>query len=375
MEGWTASPREPKTFSRQRLNGCDVCVLLIGFRRGHVPAGESLSVTQLEYEHAREHGIDVLPYVLDENEDWPSRFDTRSTDPELERWRASLLERHGVGTFGRDAESLDLGPALTRWVTEHGDPRGTEWRIVVESADETELLSRLPEILEKLREVSCDPDLMLLRIERGSVILVLWGSRIGYRRFVRALESDTFWEIEGFELVRATDGTTVTETAPRRKPRKIAFIRGRRRAIAITTLLASTLLAALLIAQFGSKAAEFRIVLENPAIDVQLNQTIPKGVGSEVDSARLRVREVLYVNMKSIETDDNSISLALFRAGEDDAVLFSEFNGARLADDFVIAMRPQEGWSSSTYSLDLLASDHRLLRRYRFRVELRGLIW
>ena len=36
MEEWPADSEEPKRFSQDRLSGCDLCVLLIAFRRGYV---------------------------------------------------------------------------------------------------------------------------------------------------------------------------------------------------------------------------------------------------------------------------------------------------------------------------------------------------
>ena len=38
MEDWTAES-EPKKFSQDRLDGCDLGVLLVAFRRGYVPDG------------------------------------------------------------------------------------------------------------------------------------------------------------------------------------------------------------------------------------------------------------------------------------------------------------------------------------------------
>src|SRR5215467_8663807 len=96
MEDWTADSDEPKNFSQERLNGCDLCVLLVAFRRGYVPDGESLSITQLEYEAALEHGIDILPFMLDDNAPWWGNFDERKEDPEIVKWRADLRKRHGV---------------------------------------------------------------------------------------------------------------------------------------------------------------------------------------------------------------------------------------------------------------------------------------
>src|SRR4051812_2232361 len=64
MEDWTADDREPKEFSRRRVDGCALCILLVAFRRGHIPEGEALSITQMEYHHAVRSGIAVLPFLL-----------------------------------------------------------------------------------------------------------------------------------------------------------------------------------------------------------------------------------------------------------------------------------------------------------------------
>ena len=124
MEEWSASSREPRTFSVDRLEGCDFCILLVGFRRGIVPKGQSLSITQLEYHAAVERGMDVLPFLAEDDCDWPAEFDERRVDPAFGQWRQQLRHDHGVGTFRRDHESLDVGPAVLRWVQENSSDEG-----------------------------------------------------------------------------------------------------------------------------------------------------------------------------------------------------------------------------------------------------------
>ena len=66
-EYWTSDSDEPKKLSVDRFQGCGLCILLVGLRRGHVPHGETLSVTQMEYEAAlKADGMDVLVYLLDQ---------------------------------------------------------------------------------------------------------------------------------------------------------------------------------------------------------------------------------------------------------------------------------------------------------------------
>lgn len=59
MEDWTAATSEPKLFSQAGVQDCDLLILLVALRRGHVPVGETLSITQLEYQAAVALDIDV----------------------------------------------------------------------------------------------------------------------------------------------------------------------------------------------------------------------------------------------------------------------------------------------------------------------------
>jgi len=116
MEDWTADSDEPKQFSQQRVEGCDLCVLLVAFRRGYVPDGETQSITQLEYRAAIDNGLKVFPFLLHEDAPWTRRFDKMDQDPEIRPWREQLEKDHGVEYFHLSPDSLDIGPALTRWM-------------------------------------------------------------------------------------------------------------------------------------------------------------------------------------------------------------------------------------------------------------------
>ena len=122
MEEWTADSDEPKNFSQDRLNGCDLCVLLVAFRRGYVPDGETLSITQLEYRAALKQEIDILPFMLDEDTPWRAKFDEREKDPEIVKWRADLRKRHGVQPFGLEPGSIDMTGPLARWLAKRPVP-------------------------------------------------------------------------------------------------------------------------------------------------------------------------------------------------------------------------------------------------------------
>ncbi len=122
MEDWTADPRRPAVFCHDRVVAAHVLVLLVGFRRGSVPPGHVLSITQLEYRAACEQGIDVLCFLFDDSErsQWRSEWDDTDRDPELSAWRNELKLKHGVSTVrgGPNNVAAAVSEALSRWMQE-----------------------------------------------------------------------------------------------------------------------------------------------------------------------------------------------------------------------------------------------------------------
>lgn len=114
MEYWTSSASEPKEFSRERLQGCHLCVLLIARRRGYVPSGETSSITQMEFGESLRRKIDILSFLLDDSvdeESWPWE------EKEIVKGRrADVLMNFGAETFKKTASTLKIAPALTRWI-------------------------------------------------------------------------------------------------------------------------------------------------------------------------------------------------------------------------------------------------------------------
>lgn len=116
MENWTADSNEPKIFSQERIIGCDICILLVAFRRGYIQEGEKESITQLEYRHSIALGIDMLVFLLDDDAPWPRRFDDMDRDSEIGKWRNELKSKHGVGFFKHEPNSIKIEPAISRWL-------------------------------------------------------------------------------------------------------------------------------------------------------------------------------------------------------------------------------------------------------------------
>ena len=128
MEKWSAASRAPSEFSAARLEGCSLCILLVGFRRGHVPDGQTKSITQQEYDEAVKRDIDVLPFLLRDGESWPPEFDERESDPQVSAWRTYLQQHHGIESFGSDPHSVRVESAVARWVVEKESHRAERFR-------------------------------------------------------------------------------------------------------------------------------------------------------------------------------------------------------------------------------------------------------
>ncbi|WP_017327919.1 DUF4062 domain-containing protein [Synechococcus sp. PCC 7336] len=117
MEHWSADAGEPKAVSQQRVVGCELCLLLVGFRRGYVPPGHHLSITQLEYYKALEEECDVLVFMLKEDAPWPEEFDDRQRDALLLEWRSHFKQEKTLAFFDENSENLkySVAQALNRW--------------------------------------------------------------------------------------------------------------------------------------------------------------------------------------------------------------------------------------------------------------------
>ncbi len=128
MEYYVAGGERPVERCLADVAGCDLYVGLFAWRYGHVPEHgnpELLSVTEMEYRHARRLGKPCLIFLLSEDAAWPRKLMDRDAT-RIERLRAELGENHTVGSFTSAEDVAEaVYPAVYRWSEEHGQlPRG-----------------------------------------------------------------------------------------------------------------------------------------------------------------------------------------------------------------------------------------------------------
>jgi hypothetical protein len=67
MEELPASSADAIRVSRGLVNDADMYVGVFAHRYGFVPAGQETSITEMEYEHAKQRGIERLIFVMAED--------------------------------------------------------------------------------------------------------------------------------------------------------------------------------------------------------------------------------------------------------------------------------------------------------------------
>ena len=103
---YAAGEKRPLAKCIEDVAEADLYVGIFAWRYGYIPKEasnpEALSITELEYRAAGEHGKERLIFLLRDDAPWkPGLMDTYTGDgdggKQIERLRDELGERHGIG--------------------------------------------------------------------------------------------------------------------------------------------------------------------------------------------------------------------------------------------------------------------------------------
>ena len=118
---WAPTGRPSVQECREQIARCHILIVLVAFRYGWVPSleeggdGES-SITRIEVEHARALGLEVIPFLAEDDARWnvadiEGRGDSRSKAQErLDRFKAEL--RKSLAGFFDSPNSLEASTVL-----------------------------------------------------------------------------------------------------------------------------------------------------------------------------------------------------------------------------------------------------------------------
>ncbi|HEY9247152.1 MAG TPA: DUF4062 domain-containing protein, partial [Candidatus Methanoperedens sp.] len=104
METFQSHTHEPIEFCPEKVEECDALVLIVAYRYGNIPEGQTISITQLEYEHALKNKIPVRIYLTDTEHPWQPKLMDGNREA-IDRFRNLLLKKH-ICSYFTTAESL-----------------------------------------------------------------------------------------------------------------------------------------------------------------------------------------------------------------------------------------------------------------------------
>ncbi|MDQ1354878.1 MAG: hypothetical protein QG657_5187, partial [Acidobacteriota bacterium] len=116
MEFFNAQTDDATTVCEGEIRECDVFIGIYAHRYGFVPDGETKSITQLEYEMAKDLKKPCLCFIVEENHPWNPKFFEREKYGALERF-LKKLKKECVVEFFKSPE--DFGLRLSTSLAKH----------------------------------------------------------------------------------------------------------------------------------------------------------------------------------------------------------------------------------------------------------------
>lgn len=109
MEDYVALDDRPLQKCLADIEKCDVYIGIFAWRYGTIPGKRDLSITELEYKHAKENDIPCLIFLLDDNAQWLPRYmDSHTGDGkqgvQISRLRNELKSEKVVSFFNNEIE-------------------------------------------------------------------------------------------------------------------------------------------------------------------------------------------------------------------------------------------------------------------------------
>ncbi len=100
MESGTALPLNAVEYSLGMVNKAEIYLGVFGHRYGHIPKGDKISITEMEYRRAVEREIPILIFIM--HEDHPIKASDKETgraESKLKKLKKELMAEHVVGFF------------------------------------------------------------------------------------------------------------------------------------------------------------------------------------------------------------------------------------------------------------------------------------
>jgi hypothetical protein len=147
---WSADSRSPVDVSVDRVKQSDVFILLVAHRYGTVPDGAEHGIVELEYLAAREAGIDVYAFLVDEKVDWPPAHIDESRG-HVREFKARVQNEVTCKFFKTPHElALQVTQALAHHLTRPARPRPVVPRV-----------TRTVRLVSSVSQLVSEPDVLV----------------------------------------------------------------------------------------------------------------------------------------------------------------------------------------------------------------------
>jgi|GEM_PF-576414 len=100
MEHFLSIPKEPKTVCDDKIRECNIFIGIYAHRYGYIPKEQNKSITQQEYELAKELGKDCLCFIVEEDFPWNPEFFEFEKRQELKDFLDIVREKETLSFFG-----------------------------------------------------------------------------------------------------------------------------------------------------------------------------------------------------------------------------------------------------------------------------------
>lgn len=148
MEAFVATDDEQFEVIKRVIDLCDYYVLIIGKRYGSVNPQTALSYTEMEYQYAKEQGIPVLVFAIDESVNLPEEKTEQNVDSidKLKTFREKAM-KNTLASIWKDSEDLTKHLAVSIMKAKHEIKR-PGWQRAVDY-DEVSLRREIMELSEE----------------------------------------------------------------------------------------------------------------------------------------------------------------------------------------------------------------------------------
>jgi tetratricopeptide (TPR) repeat protein len=131
MEVFGARPDEPLDACLKEVEESDFFLGIYAHRYGYIPTGSEISITEMEYVHARKLGKTIYCFVIDEeNQPWLPKFmDGEPGASKLKDFKSRIQTDH-VCAFFTSAEDLGMkvANALSHYTANHNEPQSPNYQ-------------------------------------------------------------------------------------------------------------------------------------------------------------------------------------------------------------------------------------------------------